>query len=217
MVSLSSPRDPAKTLTIEFIPRTYYLASKSSALPNELQLYIEELEAEAETLQLELNRCVAEGDYKYASHNQRALGLVLTQLKTIKNLIASAPGFDGQQIDDALIELRDGKIKGFTLMLQPHQDLYLSFTRQADGNLYCELPTKAELNNAYSYWYHSKISNKQIKRLGFAKNKERNKRFGLLFTIPSNNSCIEIKTKLALLLYDIFHVAVGSKAILIKH
>jgi hypothetical protein len=51
-----------------------------------------------------------------------------------------------------LIELHEGAIKGFSLILQPHQDFYLDFSHSDDDLIYCRLPTEEELNQPTSIY-----------------------------------------------------------------
>lgn len=185
-------------------------------MKSEYDLYIEQLTEELILLKKELQECLDEKDYEYARHFQKGIWIIESKLRVV-NSWDNHTKLDSQNLDDAIIDLNEGRIKKFSFILLPGSDFYLRFRKLSSGNLYCELPSKAELLEAEYYVYHLQVMNSKIFSLGFIPDEGSDKRMGLEFSLPKNNSCQEIKAKLAVLMFDILNIDPQSKGYLSKH
>jgi hypothetical protein len=185
-------------------------------LETEYDLYVKELQSELMELREQLQECLSENDYEYANFYQKAVWRVENKLRIFNSLNSDTYKQDEQKLDDAIIELRDGILRRFKFILLPACDFYLNFYKLDSGKLYCELPTEAELLQAYHYVYFpAKVSS--ILALGFAYNPENDNTLGLEFNVSSNNSCLEIKAIIARLMLDVLHIPPGSNGYISKH
>lgn len=185
-------------------------------LETEYDLYLKELESELEKLNKQLQDCLNQKDYKYADFYQKETWRVESKMRIFNSLNSNKYKLDDQKIDDAIVELNQGILKRFKFILLPESDFYINFYKLEKGSLYCELPTEAELLDARHYVYFpSKIHS--IFALGFAIDHLTDNQLGLEFTIPSNNSCLEIKTVLARLMFDVLQIPPSYNGYLSKH
>jgi hypothetical protein len=146
-------------------------------LKSEYDLYIEQLTEELILLKNELQECLNEKDYEYARHFQKGIWLIERKLR-VANSWDNQTKLDSQNLDDAIIELNEDKIKKFAFILLPGTDFYLRFRKLSGGNLYCELPSKEELLEAQYYVYHPQTMKRKIFSLGFIPDESSDKRMG---------------------------------------
>jgi hypothetical protein len=163
-------------------------------LNSDYQDCVKQLKRELTFLQKEVQACVEEGDFKFAKYYQKAMWCTQWQLDRLNSFTGKIYYLDQQEIDNALIELNEGTIAGFSILFQPFQDMYLHFSLTVEKEILCQLPTKEELEEFYGY--PSKLK-KHIGALGFV-NANPDNRLRIQFKLPTNKSCIDIKEKLSL-------------------
>ncbi len=177
-------------------------------------LCVRQLKKEIKLLEKEVQACVRERDFKYAKHYQKALWRTQNELDRLTSFAEKKHYVDEQEIDDALVEVYQGEIQSFSLILQPYQDFYLDFSLSADKLIDCRLPTEEELNKAYVYVYIPKFK-RHIIGLGFEES-DTDKRLSQKFVLPPNYSCIDIKAKLSVLMFNVLHIDIKQPFQLIK-
>jgi hypothetical protein len=165
---------------------------------------IKQFKREIRRLEREVRICIRERDFKYAKHYQKALWRTQKELDRFNSFTDKNHYVDEQEIDEALIELHEGAIKGFSLILQPHQDFYLDFSHSDDDLIYCRLPTEEELNQAYVYLYRPK-SKRSIAGLGF-REVGPDRRLSRKFVLPADHSCTYIKAQLSVLMFEVLYI-----------
>ncbi len=169
----------------------------------EFELLIQELETEKLNLNEELQECLQEKDYKYAQYFQKGIWRVERRLEMLRKLNRNPATLDTQFLVDAIIELNDDKIKGFSLFFLSNSDFYLHFYKLPDHRLYCQIPSEIEMRQAHYYIYMHSFK-RSILALGFDLDEEKG---GIAFTVEPDLSCNQILTKLARLMFDILHVS----------
>lgn len=168
----------------------------------EFEFLIQELESERSSLNEELRECLLCQDYKYAHYFQKGIWRLERRIERLKQLNKNPTSLDTQHLVDAIIQLNDGQIKGFSLIFLKGSDFYLHFYRLDNNRLYCQIPTENQMQQAYHYVYLSYMK-KNILALGFQLTDES---AGIEFTVEPNHSCDYILTKLAVLMFDILQI-----------
>jgi hypothetical protein len=178
----------------------------------EFELLIEELESDKSRMNEELQECLQQQDYKYAHYYQTGVWRIQGQIERLKKLKKNPYTLETQHMVDAIVELHQNTIKGFSLFFLKKSDFYLHFYRLPNGSLYCQIPTEKEMRKAYYYGYMSNFK-RNILSLGFDFDEEN---AGIEFNVEANHSCDEIITKLAVLMFDILRVSTEASGYITK-
>ncbi|MBE9463640.1 hypothetical protein ACFP1I_11960 [Dyadobacter subterraneus] len=181
-------------------------------MQTEFELLIEELESEKSRLDEELQECLQSKNYKYAQYFQKGIWRVQRKIEQLKKLNRNPLIRDTQYLADAINELNNDVIEGFSLFFLKDSDFYLHFYKLPDSKLYCQIPTEDEMLKAYYYAYRPD-SRKYILSLGFELNE---KKPGVVFSVEDNQSCDEILTKLAVLMFDILYISTEASGYITK-
>lgn len=168
----------------------------------EFESLISELESEKLVLDEELQECLKLHDYKYADYFQKGIWRVERKIDRLKRLNRNPTSVDTQHLVDAIVELNEGIISGFSLILTKNSDFYLHFHRLPNNRLCCQIPTEQEMLEAYHYVYLPSMK-KSILSLGFHLLEDMAE---VEFVVEANLSCDKILTKLAILMFDILQL-----------
>lgn len=168
----------------------------------EFERLIKELESERLVLDEDLQQSLTLQDYKYADYFQKGIWRIERKIDRLKRLNRNPTSLDTQHLADAIIELNNGLISGFSLVLMKKSDFSLHFHRLPNKRLYCQIPTEREMLQAQHYVYLSSMK-KSILSLGFHLLDDT---AGIEFIVETNHSCDNILTKLALLMFDILQL-----------
>jgi hypothetical protein len=178
----------------------------------EFELLLKELESEKIRLDEELQECLQSKDYKYAQYFQKSIWRVERKIERLKQLNRNPLNPDTQYLADSIVELNKGMIRGFSLFFLKESDFYLHFYKSPDNKLYCQIPPEQEMLKAH-YYYYQPESRKNILSLGFDFSEEK---AGIEFTVEENQSCDQILTRLALLMFDILHISTKASGYITK-
>jgi hypothetical protein len=189
-------------------------------LKSEYEEILEQLKSHLKLLKDELRDCLENYDYKRADHFQKAVWIAEQELRLKQGLIQRTQYLDGQEIDMAIVEMDLGLINGFDIVWEGNRRPTLHFGISSSFHLYCEFPSNEELENPLEDYI---APGRQLKltSLGFIKDSY-TERLRLYFDLPKNKSCIEIKEKLAILLFEVLQInhdfiRPELKACIVKH
>jgi hypothetical protein len=178
----------------------------------EFEVLLEELKSEKTRLDEELQECLQLKDYKYAQYFQKGIWRVERKIERLKQLNRNPLKPDPQYLADSIVELNKGMIRGFSLFFLKESDFYLHFYKLPSNKLYCQIPAEHEMLKAH-YYFNRAESKKNIISLGFDFSEEK---AGIEFTVEENQSCDQILTKLALLMFDILHISTKASGYITK-
>jgi hypothetical protein len=111
---------------------------------------------------------------------------------------AVQPGYDSQEVDDALFFLVDGTVKGFKLYFKTFPEVFVNFAL-ADHAIEIKLQYDAMAVEEYSFIFRNV---NQFKSLGF---QLRDTQWIYYYSLDKFKDALEIKIMLARLIYDVFH------------
>jgi len=120
------------------------------------------------------------------------------KLKALNNL---KPHYfnDGQEFDDAIFELIEGRINSFTIQLKKSGNLYLNFSIKSNY-LKIKLTPFSELLDNFQIGKFELIN---LKHIGFRKNKSK-KRLQYKYPLSAFKDSIFIKEIVSRVVYDVF-------------
>lgn len=217
-----------------------------------LDLLIEEYEIEEQNLQLELDGCHSDCDYKRADYFSKALWRVQDKLRLLQNFknpfyqriedlknrvayyrsLKTKEPFtkldtsfqneiedcekeirelkekkttinpETQEFDDAVFDLIEGKIKGFTLHLIKKDNLYIDFRLTEKKTL---LISFTPLNNITNEYYDVDRIWKQLKLIGFTFNPESDS-FQYSYNLATFKNSIFLKELTSRIVFDAFYL-----------
>jgi hypothetical protein len=181
---------------------------------SEFREMITHLETELKLLEDDIQTSIRDRNFDHTEYNQKAIWRKQKELALLNKFAEKKYYKDEQEIDNALIELSEGELESFSLEFYPDKDFYLNFSLVEKQRIRCELPTDEELNDGYHYFWSIK-SKRKLLSLGFSELKDE-KRLYIDFEPLVNNSCIEIKTILSILLLKIVYITLKRDVVLIK-
>ncbi|MDN5205593.1 hypothetical protein QQ008_29685 [Fulvivirgaceae bacterium BMA10] len=108
---------------------------------------------------------------------------------------------DSQEIDDKLLELQEGKLRGLKLYLIKKQNLFLEFTQVSKNLLRITITPYDKLTQEFSLMLESCQSG--LESVGFKFNKNEN-HLEMYQTLENFKDLTKIKTILARMMFDVF-------------
>lgn len=178
----------------------------------ELEALVQELQSEKERLNEELQECLQFQDYRYAAYYQKGIWRIDRKIQRLLSMNQQGFKRDTQHIADALIDLHENLIEGFSLSFPRQPDFRLDFSKTRCGKLQLAIPSEEEMQNAHHYFYISSFQN-HLLAMGFEYHDER---ICMEFELEENKSCDGILAKLAILLFDVLRFETNTKGYISK-
>ena len=108
---------------------------------------------------------------------------------------------DGQEFDDAIFDLVEGRIRGFKFHLKKEENFYLEFRRIEKIFLSISFTPAGNIKDDYLFW---KWYLRPLKGLGFTFNEE-NDCLEYIYDLKSFKNSISLKTFVSRILFDVYY------------
>ena len=108
---------------------------------------------------------------------------------------------DGQEFDDAIFDLVEGRIRGFKFHLKKEENFYLEFRRIEKIFLSISFTPAGNVKDDYLFW---KWYLRPLKRLGFTFNEE-NDCLEYIYDLKSFKNSIFLKTFVSRIIFDVYY------------